>query len=39
MVLSSNAAPHHPQWSDVAWQRRLNAEILAAPTTAADDRD
>ena len=29
VVLCSNAAPHHPMWADVAWQRRLNAEILA----------
>lgn len=34
MVLSSNAAPHHPQWADVAWQQRLNAEIRRAPTGA-----
>ncbi|MGA1835811.1 cellulase-like family protein [Herbiconiux sp. 11R-BC] len=31
MVLCSNAAPHHPMWADAAWQRRLNAEILAHP--------
>ncbi|GAA2248880.1 hypothetical protein N1031_18635 [Herbiconiux moechotypicola] len=31
MVLCSNAAPHHPMWADVEWQRRMNAEILAAP--------
>jgi hypothetical protein len=31
VVLCSNAAPHHPMWADVAWQRRLNAEILAHP--------
>ena len=28
MVLCSNAAPHHPMWQNVAWQRRMNAEIL-----------
>ena len=31
VVLCSNAAPHHPMWADVAWQRRLNAEILVHP--------
>ncbi|GLK15764.1 cellulase-like family protein [Herbiconiux flava] len=31
VVLCSNAAPHHPMWADVAWQRRLTAEILAHP--------
>jgi len=31
MVLSSNAAPHHPLWGKVEWQQRMNAEILAAP--------
>ncbi len=30
MVLCSNAAPHHPMWADERWQRRMNAEILAA---------
>jgi hypothetical protein len=34
MVLSSNAAPHHPQWADVAWQQRMNREILAASAPA-----
>jgi len=29
MVLCSNAAPHHPMWQNVEWQRRMNAEILA----------
>jgi len=29
MVLCSNAAPHHPMWSNVDWQQRMNAEILA----------
>ncbi|HJW00521.1 MAG TPA: cellulase-like family protein [Arthrobacter sp.] len=33
MVLCSNAAPHHPMWADEAWQRRLNAFILAAPAS------
>lgn len=28
IVLCSNAAPHHPMWADVKWQRRINAEIL-----------
>ena len=23
-VTCSNAAPHHPMWTDVAWQRRMN---------------
>ncbi|MCS5713826.1 hypothetical protein NVV95_04590 [Herbiconiux sp. CPCC 205716] len=31
VVLCSNAAPHHPMWADVSWQRRLTAEILAHP--------
>jgi len=31
MVLTSNAAPHHPMWSDVRWQKRMNEEILTAP--------
>lgn len=35
MVLCSNAAPHHPMWSNVDWQRRMNAEILAAPVAVA----
>ncbi|MBO1752607.1 hypothetical protein J4G33_12410 [Actinotalea sp. BY-33] len=30
MVLSSNAAPHHPMWADVAWQQRVTGEILRA---------
>ena len=29
-VLSSNAAPHHPLWDDIRWQRRLNKEITDA---------
>lgn len=29
VVLSSNAAPHHPMWQLRDWQRELNAEILA----------
>jgi hypothetical protein len=36
VVLCSNAAPHHPMWENVDWQRRMNAEILAAPTTAVE---
>lgn len=32
MVLCSNAAPHHPMWQNVEWQRRMNAEILDFPT-------
>lgn len=28
MVLCSNCAPHHPFWSDVAWQRKWNRFIL-----------
>lgn len=32
MVLSSNAAPHHPMWSDVAWQQCLNRRIVDAPS-------
>ncbi|MHA7210414.1 cellulase-like family protein [Arthrobacter sp. MDT1-65] len=28
MVLGSNAAPHHPFWSNREWQLRLNALIL-----------
>lgn len=31
MVLCSNAAPHHPFWRDVAWQRRWNRRIRAEP--------
>jgi hypothetical protein len=30
MVLCSNAAPHHPMWAQVDWQRRMNAEITAS---------
>ena len=29
MVLCSNAAPHHPMWSNIEWQQRMNREILA----------
>jgi len=29
VVLSSNAAPHHPMWQLRDWQRELNAQILA----------
>lgn len=29
-VLCSNAAPHHPMWADVAWQRRMNDEWRSA---------
>ncbi|GCE07862.1 cellulase-like family protein [Dictyobacter aurantiacus] len=29
-ILCSNAAPHHPFWHDVAWQQRVNAQILGA---------
>lgn len=32
MVLCSNAAPHHPMWHDVDWQRRMNDEILSFST-------
>lgn len=28
MVLCSNAAPHHPFWADVEWQRKWNQYIL-----------
>jgi len=28
MVLCSNCAPHHPFWSDVAWQQKWNRFIL-----------
>lgn len=28
VVLCSNAAPHHPFWSDVEWQRRMNRLVL-----------
>ncbi|WP_313546664.1 cellulase-like family protein [Leifsonia aquatica] len=28
-VLCSNAAPHHPFWADVAWQRRMNEQLRA----------
>lgn len=27
-VLCSNAAPHHPMWADIDWQRRTNAVLL-----------
>lgn len=30
MVLCSNAAPHHPMWSAIDWQRRMTAEILSS---------
>lgn len=29
VVLSSNAAPHHPMWQQRDWQARVNAEILS----------
>jgi len=32
MVLCSNAAPHHPMWQNVDWQRRMNSEILNSTT-------
>ncbi len=28
MVLSSNAAPHHPLWANAGWQREMNSKIL-----------
>ncbi|HLG79214.1 MAG TPA: cellulase-like family protein [Ktedonobacteraceae bacterium] len=28
IILCSNAAPHHPFWKDVAWQKRMNTKIL-----------
>lgn len=28
-VICSNAAPHHPMWADVEWQRRLNELFLS----------
>lgn len=31
MVLCSNAAPHHPLWSEEAWQQRMNSYILSLP--------
>lgn len=30
VVACSNAAPHHPMWADVDWQRRMNALVLDA---------
>ena len=30
VVACSNAAPHHPMWADVAWQRRVNALVTGA---------
>jgi hypothetical protein len=27
-IVCSNAAPHHPMWSDVQLQRRLNREFV-----------
>lgn len=30
VVACSNAAPHHPMWADVAWQRRTNALVTAS---------
>lgn len=30
VVACSNAAPHHPMWADVAWQRRVNALVTTA---------
>ncbi|MET4583306.1 hypothetical protein ABIE21_002825 [Conyzicola nivalis] len=35
MVLCSNAAPHHPMWSNIEWQQRMNGEILAHAAQAA----
>jgi Sugar-binding cellulase-like len=29
-ILCSNAAPHHPFWADVAWQREVNSWITDA---------
>ena len=29
IILCSNSAPHHPFWQDIAWQKRMNAAILA----------
>ncbi|MBM7503920.1 cellulase-like family protein [Agromyces aurantiacus] len=31
VVACSNAAPHHPMWADVAWQRRMTALITEGP--------
>ncbi len=36
MVLTSNAAPHHPMWNTQAgWMRRLNARITGSPPAGA----
>ena len=29
IMLCSNSAPQHPFWQDIAWQKRMNARILA----------
>ena len=29
VVLGSNSAPHHPAWSSIPWQQRLNRKLLA----------
>ena len=30
VVACSNAAPHHPMWAEVEWQRRVNALVIGA---------
>lgn len=30
VVTCSNAAPHHPMWADLEWQRRMTALVTAA---------
>jgi hypothetical protein len=34
-IVCSNAAPHHPMWTDVALQRELNDQIHGALNAAA----
>lgn len=31
IILCSNAAPHHPFWRDIDWQKRLNAQVKETP--------
>lgn len=30
VVLGSNSAPHHPAWSSIGWQQRLNRMVIAS---------
>ena len=35
-VVGSNSAPHHPGWSNVRWQRSMNALLAAGASSPAD---